>query len=123
MARGPYYDKGRYWAKLVQQKLGEAKTGNPQVVLTVEIQGKIDGFNPSESRYLSRKSWLVAREGRGIASAQARALACSDNIVREPFRLSSHGEVRPFVSGETEHVHGHHKGAYPSLHRPKSVHR
>lgn len=42
----PYYEPGRYWAKLVDQKLGNTSNNNPQVVLTFQILGRMNPSDP-----------------------------------------------------------------------------
>ena len=42
----PFFEAGRYWAKVIGQQFGEAKTGNPQFVLRIAILGKLDPVDP-----------------------------------------------------------------------------
>ncbi len=46
MSRKPYYEPGRYWCKIVNQQLGKASTGNPQIVITFQVLGKVDLADP-----------------------------------------------------------------------------
>jgi hypothetical protein len=46
MARGPYYQPGRYLGKVINQQLGETSKGNPQVVITFQILGRINPEDP-----------------------------------------------------------------------------
>ena len=45
MAR-PFYEPGRYWGKITRQKLGQASTGTPQLVLSFTVLGKVDPADP-----------------------------------------------------------------------------
>ena len=45
MANGPFYEPGRYWGRVTRQKLGKTRNGNPQLVLTFLVVGKV---NPAE---------------------------------------------------------------------------
>jgi len=46
MARGPYYEPGRYWGTITSQQLGESSNGNPQFILRFEVLGKINLADP-----------------------------------------------------------------------------
>jgi hypothetical protein len=46
MARGPQFDVGRYWGKVTHQRLGETKSGNPQLVLSFTILGMVNLSDP-----------------------------------------------------------------------------
>ena len=41
-----HYEVGRYWAKLAKTALSEASTGTAQLVITFDVQGRIDPANP-----------------------------------------------------------------------------
>ena len=41
-----YFDKGRYIGQLTNQQLGKTSNGNPQIVLTFNIIGKVDLSDP-----------------------------------------------------------------------------
>lgn len=43
---GPYFEPGRYWGRLKQQALGKTSNGNPQIILTFDIVGKINLSDP-----------------------------------------------------------------------------
>lgn len=46
MARGPFYQPGRYWGKVTRQHLGETSTGNPQIILSFEVKGMVNPADP-----------------------------------------------------------------------------
>lgn len=46
MARGPYYEPGRYWGKIVNQQLGKSSNDNPQIAITFTVIGKINPADP-----------------------------------------------------------------------------
>ncbi len=46
MARGPYYEPGRYWGKVVNQQLGQTSTGKPQIVITFTVLGRVNSADP-----------------------------------------------------------------------------
>ena len=41
-----FYEPGRYLGKITRQKLGQSSTGNPQIVLSFEVLGKINPSDP-----------------------------------------------------------------------------
>lgn len=43
---GPQYEVGRYYGRVTRQAMGEAKTGNPQFVLSFVILGKVNLADP-----------------------------------------------------------------------------
>jgi hypothetical protein len=42
----PFYEPGRYWGRITHQKLGETKTGKPQLVLSFLVVGKLNPVDP-----------------------------------------------------------------------------
>lgn len=46
MANAPHYPKGRYVGKILNQALGKAGTGNPQLVIQIKVLGKPDPLDP-----------------------------------------------------------------------------
>ncbi len=45
MARGPFYQMGRYYGRITHQKIGETKKGDPQLILQFVVIGKV---NPTD---------------------------------------------------------------------------
>lgn len=41
-----YYEMGRYWGRVTHQKLGKTKNGNPQLVISFLVLGKINAMDP-----------------------------------------------------------------------------
>ena len=41
-----FYDQGRYWGKITRQRLGESSNGNPQLILSFTVLGKINPADP-----------------------------------------------------------------------------
>lgn len=46
MARGPFYQPGRYWGRIVAQAIGMTSKNNPQFVLTFKVIGKVNPEDP-----------------------------------------------------------------------------
>lgn len=46
MSRAPYYDPGRYWGKITRQALGQSSKGNPQLVITFLVLGRMNPEDP-----------------------------------------------------------------------------
>lgn len=40
------FEQGRYWGKITHQRLGETSKGNPQLILSFQVVGKIDPSDP-----------------------------------------------------------------------------
>jgi hypothetical protein len=65
MGNGPFYEPGVYVAKVVQQGLTKASTGNTQFILRFRVEGKPDPVDPESMQAVAefeRTIWMTITE-------------------------------------------------------------